>query len=183
MNLSYTDQARRVVRSFKKIPAPNYPNSTPDEVWDAYYHFLQDAYHLKDWILNDDAVVIGSNREHKRKQLNAFIEGNVNMKLLQSVVTSMKHLKADYNHIAFNEINLTWSEGGLRPSPAISYGDLDFDVDDEGNFLLEEDGDTMKVEVATKTMHPKKLAVKVLVSWNKFFANHGLEGGFEIINT
>ncbi len=182
MNLSYTNQAERVVRSFKKIPAPNYPNSTPDEVWDTYYHFLQDAYHLKDWILNDDNVIIGGDKKHKEDQINAFIESNVNMKLLQAVVTSMKHLKADHKHIAFKEINLAWSEGGLKPSPAISYDDLVFDVDDKGNFLLEEDGDTMKVEVATKTMHPKKLAVKVLVAWNHFFKSHGLEGGFEIMD-
>ena len=120
MKLSYIEQAKRVVRSFKKIPPPNYPNFTHDEVWDAYYHFLQDSYHLKDWILNDDAVIIGGDKACKNGEINAFIEGNVNMKLLQAVVTNMKHLKANHDHIAFKEINLTWSEGGLKPSPAIS---------------------------------------------------------------
>lgn len=176
MNRAYIDQAKRVVRSFQRIPKPGYSDSTPDEVWDAYYHFLQDAYHLKDWIIYDESIKIG------RKEVNDFIEGNVNMKLLQAVVTSMKHLKADHKHIVFKEIDLTWDDGSPKPSPEITYDDLVFDVDDKGNFLLEDDGDTMKVEVATKTMHPRKLAIKVLVAWNQFFKAHDLEGGFEIMN-
>ncbi|MFZ2193534.1 MAG: hypothetical protein WAV31_04800 [Candidatus Moraniibacteriota bacterium] len=165
MNLPYTEQAKRVVRSYGKIPAPNYPNYTQDEVWDIYYHLFQDAYHLKDWILNDDDVKIGQDKIEKNKILNEFIEKNVNMKLLQSIVTNMKHLKAERNHIKHREILLTWSEGDMGPSPAISYSISEFDLN------CEED---------LKMIHPRRLAVKVLVSWNKFFSENKLEGNFEM---
>lgn len=174
MNLPYTDQAKRVVRSFEKIPEPGYPNSSPDEVWDAYYHFFQDAYHLKDWVANDK----GTKVDHD--DVNTFIAGNVNMQLLQGVVTNMKHLRADAKHVTFKEIDLTWDDGGPKPSPEIGYDVHVFDIDDEGKFILEEDGDSMKVEVEKKTMHPRKLAMKVLIAWNQFFKQHGLEGGFHV---
>ena len=184
MNLPYTNQAKRVVRSFARIPAPNYPNSSSDDVWDAYYHFLQDVYHLKDWIINDDAVKIGLNKDEKKKILNNFIEGDINMKLLQAVVTNMKHLKADANHIAFKEISLSWqNNGGLKPSPEITYDDLVFEVDNNGNFVLEDDGNNMKVEIKKKSIHPKKLGIKILIAWNVFFKNFKLEGGFQIIDS
>ncbi len=124
MNSTYIDQANRTVRSFKKIPQPNYPNSTPEEVWDAYYHFLQDAYHLKDWIINDNKSIEGFDSKQKKKLINDFIEGNINMKLLQAVVANIKHLKADHKHINFKEIALTWSGGGIRSSPEITYSDV-----------------------------------------------------------
>ncbi len=169
----YLEKVEQVVRSFKRIPPPGYPESTKDDVWDFYRYFLQDAYHLKDWIVYDDSLGVS------KKEMDAFIEGNIYMKLLQSVVTGIKHLKANHKQIVFPNLVLTWvDEGGSEPSPAVSCGDLVLGIDEEGYFLLEEDSSTTRVEKQTKTVHPRVLSVKVLEAWNQFLKNHGLDGHF-----
>ncbi len=160
MNLPYSNQAERVVRSFKNLPEANYSGWTEDQVWDAYYHLFQDVYHLKDWILNDDAVQIGAGKKQKNDALNSLIESNPYMKLLQSVVTSMKHLKADHGHIAHPVIDLSWSLGGVKPSPAVSYGD--------------------GTHANVNDIHPKALVLETLIAWNQFFKDNGLSSEFNL---
>lgn len=177
MKKSYIDQAKRVVRSFAKLPKDNYPESMTEEEWDDYYHFFQDAYHLKDWIIHDEVVTIG------RDEVNNFIDGNINMKLLQSVVNSLKHLKITNPKNQFPNINFEWTEKESKGHPSVVYEDQVFLLAEDGDHILLEDGDKMMIESEQKNMHPKKLAVKVLIAWNNFFKQHGLEGGFRITDT
>lgn len=166
--------AERVVRSYRRIPEPGYPNATQEDVWDAYLHFFQDAYHLKDWIVCDESVGVDP------KEMNRFIDGNQNMKLLQAIVTKAKHFRADHDHIAFREINLAWDDGGLKPSPEIGYEEAGDLLTEDGDHLLTEDGEKILLEAESKRMHPRRLTVKVLIAWNQFFKEHGLEGGFQV---
>lgn len=170
----YHEMAKRVVRSYKRIPEPGYPNATQEEVWDAYLCFFTNAYHLKDWIANDKELKIS------HEEMNDFIDRNENMKLLQAIVTKFKHLNADHNHIAFGEIRLSWDDGSPKPSPAIGYEDRAFLLTEGGGFLLLENGKKIKLESSQKNIHPRTLAIKVLVAWNKFFKEKKLDGGFII---
>ncbi|MCA9366916.1 hypothetical protein KC887_01465 [Candidatus Kaiserbacteria bacterium] len=153
----YKDQIELVVRSYNKIPLPNYPDSEQIDVWDAYRHFFQDVYHLKDWILNDDNLSI------EKKALEDFFEGSKEMKLLQSLVTGFKHYKVSDKHMSYKKFYLSWEDyGGLKPSPEIMYYEDKDSVDSDG------------------VVHPRVLAAKVLREWNTFFANSKLEGNFDI---
>ena len=178
MNNSYTDQARRVVRSFAKLPKNNYALEFSEEEGDAYYHFFQDAYHLKDWVLGDD------NTNISRGKMNEFIEKNENMKLLQSIVNSIKHLRINNSNNKFSNINFIWkdsSEAEVGSCPSILYEEDGYLMIDDNGFLLTEDGDKLIIGTAEKEIHPKKLAVKVLIAWNIFFKENNLTGGFEIV--
>jgi hypothetical protein len=171
----YHEMAERIVRSYKKIPEPGYPGVTKEEVWDAYLHFFLNAYHLKDWIINDKELKIN------HKEMNNFIDRNENMKLLQAIVTKSKHLNADRYHIAFKEIHLSWNDGSPKSSPEIEYEDRAFFQTEDGGFLLQENGKRIELEsFQKKNIHPRTLVVKVLVAWNKFFKKKKLEGGFII---
>lgn len=167
----YQEMAERIVRDYKRIPEPGYPNATQEEVWDYYLHFFSDAYHLKDWIVNDSELKIDN------KEMNKFINENENLKLLQTIVTQFKHLKADHGHIAF-AINLLWDDGSPKPSPGIGYKERSFLTTQAGDYLVTGNGDRIAIERAGKNMHPRSLALMVLVAWNKFFQEKGLEGGF-----
>ena len=40
----YHKMAELVVRDYKRIPKPGYPNSSKEDVWDAYLHFFLCLY-------------------------------------------------------------------------------------------------------------------------------------------
>ena len=169
---AYHKMAELVVRDFKRIPKPGYPNSSREDVWDAYLHFFLDAYHLKDYIQNDTTLGVS------KAEINSFIDNNKDMKLLQSIVTGFKHLNADANHISYDIKGLEWDDGSPRPSPEIGYEERNFILTESGKNLLSEDGKKIRLESYVERIHPRDLAVKVLASWNKFFKEKGLEIGF-----
>lgn len=166
--------AELVVRDFKRIPKPGYPNSSKEDVWDAYLHFFLDAYHLKDYIQNDTTLGIS------KSEINSFIDKNKDMKLLQSIVTGFKHLDADSDHISYDIRGLKWDDGSPKPSPEIDYEERNFILTEDGKYLLREDGKKIRLESDIEKMHPRDLAIKVLASWNKFFKEKGLDIGFVV---
>lgn len=176
MQYPYEEMVQRILRSYKKIPEPGYPNSTRDEVWDAYLHFFSDAYHLKDWITNDDQL----RPKITVEEMDKFIETFPNMKLLQTIVTKAKHLKADRSHIQFRDASVSWDDGSPRPSPAIGYEDNGFLLTEEDGYLLNENGDKIEIGGHKQEIHPRDLAIKVLFIWNKFFVDNKLKGRFSI---
>lgn len=169
---SYEEMAKRVVRSYGAIPRSGYPNSTQEEVLDAYLHFFSDAYQLKDWIINDNALSI------TKEEINQFIDGSSNMKLLQAIVTQDKHLKANHDHIKYREINLFWDDGSLRPSPAIGFEERGFLQSEDGGFLLNENGVKLELDSPKQEIHPRRLALEILIAWNRFFKDKKLKGSF-----
>jgi len=168
----YHKMAELVVRDYKRIPKPGYPNSSKEDVWDAYLHFFLVAYHLKDYIVNDETLGI------EKAEVNNFIENNQDMKLLQALVTGFKHLKTDHNHIPYDIRSLAWDDGSPKPSPEIGYEERSFLLTEDGKYLLCEDGKKIRLESGIKKVHPRDLAIKVLVAWNKFFKERGINVGF-----
>jgi hypothetical protein len=171
---SYQKMAKRVVRDFNRIPEPGYPNSSKEDVWDAYLHFFSDAYHLKDHILNDKTLNIS------QSDIDSFINNNKDIKLLQSLVTGFKHLKADHDHISYDVKGLEWDDGSPKPSPEIDYEERNFLLTEDGKYLLCENGKKIRLESDIEKMHPRDLAVKVLATWNEFFKEKNIETGFVI---
>jgi len=164
--------AELVVRDYKRIPNPGYPNSSKEDVWDAYLHFFLVAYHLKDYIVNDKTLGMGE------VKINNFIENDDDMKLLQAIVTDFKHLVADRDHISYDIRGLEWDGASPKPSPEIGYEERSFLLTEDGKYLLCEDGKKIRLESDTKKVHPRELAIRVLAAWNKFFKENGFDVGF-----
>jgi len=171
---TYHKMAELVVRDYKRIPKPGYPNSSKEDVWDAYLHFFLDAYHLKDYLVNDETLGI------EKAEVNSFIEDNDDMKILQALVTGFKHLKADHNHISYDIRNLAWDDGRPKPSPEIGYEERNFLLTENGGYISCEDGKKIRLESDIKKVHPRTLAIRVLAAWNKFFKEKGIDIGFVI---
>ena len=172
MNGNYTNQTRRVVRSFSKLPKENYSKNFSEDDWDAYYHFFQDAFHLKDWIIND------SGNKITRKKIDEFIKRSGPLKILQSVVNSIKHFKIeDEKHNKYPQIDCVFEK-----LPKIQYKREDFICQEDGSKILQEDGSAILAESSEEgEVHPKRLAIDVLIEWNKFFKENGFKGHFSII--
>lgn len=164
--------AELIVRNYKRIPIPGYPNSSREDVWDAYLHFFLTVYHLKDYIVNEKTLNI------KAKEINEFIENNDDMKLLQAIVTGFKHLNANHDHIAYDIKSLGWNSGGPKPSPQIGYEERNFLLSENGENLLLEDGSKIQLESDINNVHPRELAIRVLAAWNRFFKENSLDIGF-----
>jgi len=81
MQSNYQDQAKRVIRSFNKLYRKNV-KIVDDRIIDNYYHFFQDCYHLKDWLINDKGI----NKEDVNLHFNVSI-----LKITQSIATFAKH--------------------------------------------------------------------------------------------
>ncbi len=168
----YHRMAELIVRDYKRIPKPGYPNSSREDVWDAYLHFFLVAYHLKDYIVNDKTLGI------KEAEVNNFIENNDDMKLLQALVTGFKHLNADRDHISYDVRSLAWDDGSPKPSPEIGYEERNFLLTEDGKYLLCEDGKRIRLESDTKKVHPRELTIRVFAAWNIFFKENSLDIGF-----
>jgi|GEM_PF-2568921 len=171
MHSNYTEQARRIVRSFEKFPKENYPDVFSEDDWDAYYFFFQNAFHLKDWIINDPGNKIGST------EMNKFIDESTSLKILQSFVNGIKHFKIKERWNKYTQIDFVFDE-----FPKIQYGRKDFICLESGEKLLTESGDAVRLESSDEgKIHPKRLAVDILIEWNKFFKKNDFKGYFEIV--
>ena len=180
MNPSYNEKAEKVRRSYEKLLSfkPGHPNATKDEVKDAYQDFFEDAYHLKDWIKNDDAL-----KEEIQAKVEPFIKAHPEMKLLQAYATKLKHLKADHDHIAYEEVDITWDDGSPRGSPELGYTERGFLLTEDGSYLLINGrGDKLSLGAKPQSTHPWILTLKVLALWNQFFKDNGLAGSFKIVD-
>lgn len=168
---NYTEQTRRIVRLFEKLPKENYSENFSEYDWDVYYCFFLNAFHLKDWIVND------SGNNVTNKDVNKFIEKSSPLKVLQSVVNGIKHCKIKGEHNKYNKIDFVFDE-----LPKVQYKRNDYICSEDGERLLLESGDPILSESSEEgEIHPKGLAVNVLIEWNKFFKENDLKGYFKIM--
>ncbi len=173
MNFSYIDQAKRMFRSFKRLP--DNPSKFTDHDWDDYYHFFQDAYHLKEWIANDE------NNAVSNKMLNEFIEKEPEIKLLQTVVTNLKHFKITVLKTRFSNIRFEMKEEKSIPYPSIAYEEEGYLMINDKDYLLLENGGKIIISSEEKEIHPKELAVKVIEAWLDFLKQQVLEGNLKLV--
>lgn len=167
----YREQKLRTERFFKKLPKENYSEQFSEDYRDAYYSFFQNAFHLKDWIIND------SRNNITNLKINKFIEQSEPLKILQSVVNGIKHFKIIEKHNKYPDTEFI----SKKPSE-IKYERKDFICMENGDKILSEKGDYLLVESSSRgEIHPKKLAIDVLTEWNKFFLKNNLKGLFKIV--
>jgi hypothetical protein len=108
-NEGYRDQYDRMKRSRARLDGP-YQRSVDYE--DDFYHAVQDAWHLKDWVKNDAAVV----DEAYRKRIAEEAEKILELRIIQDLANCTKHLvlrvtvDGEPEHAALNrtdsEVNL-----------------------------------------------------------------------------
>jgi hypothetical protein len=83
----WRQQYDRMLRSHQRLHqiAEGAVNAPSSEATDALIHFLQDAYHLKDWVKKDDSVTTTNVENHiKRSSV---------MRLCADLCNGTKHLK------------------------------------------------------------------------------------------
>lgn len=84
----YLEQFERVKRwheTLNKIKVSNSPEKETDYQVDCIYAFYMNCYHLKDWLINSDAIT--------NKEANDFIEKNLELKICRDLTNGAKHLK------------------------------------------------------------------------------------------
>lgn len=83
----WAEQYGRMKRSHARLSeiAQGRLAASSDEARDALIHFFQDAYHLKDWIRNDDLVVAGD--------VEAHISETPQLSLCADLCNATKHLR------------------------------------------------------------------------------------------
>ena len=90
--IGWKDQYDRVLRWYKRISDIDQGilhNRNSGYYEDEIYAFFINCYHLKDWMLNDEALII----TEKKKKLNEFIDNSKPMKICYDICNSRKHLK------------------------------------------------------------------------------------------
>jgi hypothetical protein len=81
----WQEQYRRMIRSYRKL-GEEYNNT---EVYDDdLYHFLQDAWHLKDWLKNDPAV-----SQQVRTNVETDVNGVPALRLAADLANGSKHFE------------------------------------------------------------------------------------------
>lgn len=84
----WEEQYKRMLRSHKRFVAiaKGQFAEGSDVARDALFHFFQDAYHVKDWIKNDDALSAGV-----RAQVEAAVDGSVVLSVCADLCNGSKH--------------------------------------------------------------------------------------------
>lgn len=94
----WRDQYERMLRSRARL-AVGSSSTDGDQARDMLYHFFQDAYHLKDWILNDLGWRTVKNGKKKLSQeaqdLEDHITATAPLAHCADICNGTKHLKLD----------------------------------------------------------------------------------------
>lgn len=85
---TWRDQYEQMLRTQRRLTsmASGYgePYLTADGAGDIFYHFCQDAYHLKDWLKNESTV--------DSRDVEPFIERSPCLKIVADLANGAKHL-------------------------------------------------------------------------------------------
>lgn len=87
MNSTHVDQIKRAIRSYNKLPNGKVIKRIDPRTIDNYYHFFQDCYHLKDWIINDPTISVS------KQDVENYINGSKYLKIVGGIANATKHLK------------------------------------------------------------------------------------------
>jgi len=85
--MRYSEQLKRTIRSFNKLPREKVLKKIDPRTIDNYYHFFQDCYHLKDWIKNDGSV------KKEVSDVEEYINKSSYLKIIAGIAIAAKHLK------------------------------------------------------------------------------------------
>ena len=106
---SWRAQYDRMRRSYTRVTGP-YTSSV--EYDDDLHHFVQDCWHLKDWILNDPGLAVGKAIEGEVKQYKSLL-------IIADLAIASKHLtRTKTNRVGANvsSTNVAAHLGQKRPA-------------------------------------------------------------------
>lgn len=92
----WRDQYERMLRSHQKlVEAARSSSLGSDEARDRLYHFFQDAYHLKDWVKNDDSdpTVLTPTIRNTVESIFDKVTGIPTLQRAADLCNGVKHLK------------------------------------------------------------------------------------------
>lgn len=100
-------QYDRMLRSYARVTGP-YASSVAYD--DDLHHFMQDCWHLKDWIQNDPGGGVG-------KSIEALVDDYPSLRIVADLANASKHLRrrADGARAFVTSTNVTVHLGQSRP--------------------------------------------------------------------
>lgn len=105
---SWKDQYDRMKRSYEKLSKLRYINTA--EYDDDLIHFIQDCWHLKDWIKNDTKIKLN---------ISSIIEGEVStfksLRIVGDLANASKHFERKDN-----KNNKRYKEGAYATSSSVN---------------------------------------------------------------
>ncbi len=102
-------QYDRMQRSFARVTGP-YTSSVAYD--DGLHHFMQDCWHLKDWIRNDPALAVGS-------AIESHVDAYKSLRIVADLAIGSKHLtrtKTDREGANVSSTNVTVHLGQDLPA-------------------------------------------------------------------
>lgn len=148
------ERMRRSKRRLERI-ATGREDAGSDDARDALVHFFQDAYHLKDWIKNDDEVPTDVDPEDA-------IENSDALRLCADLANGTKHLKLQRTRTGDLETGFMGQGVTVRPSPVGS--------GEPGRPPLH----SWRVASDGQTHDALQLAQNVIAAWDEWLNGKGL---------
>ena len=90
--MAFKEQFDRVKRFHKRIDPPSKDHGNQVDFEDNLWYFFQNAYHLRDWIFNDDTIRINGNIKEIIKDYPCLV-------VCLDIANRTKHLKLDVEKI------------------------------------------------------------------------------------
>lgn len=105
----------RLARGYSRVIA-RYRNSVDYD--DDVQHFLQDAWHLKDWLKNDPALKIG-------EQIEDLVKTKRSLMICADLANGSKHMVRDWHRVGANVVSksVTLVQGGADMIHVITLAD------------------------------------------------------------
>jgi hypothetical protein len=148
---------------------------------DGIWHFFQDCYHLKDWIINDPSVDIsikGKYLDKKHKEghkVEKYIIDNLDLSICADLANRSKHLKLTHSK---GNIEADITRGNIIVTPSTTHFVLSADRKTIVSQYSDPPTKTKQIYTITlsdKTEHiVQDVAKKAVALWDEFLKANGL---------
>src|ERR1022692_2938000 len=157
LNMTWRDQYERMLRTRARLLSMTSgygdPYLTADGACDIFYHFCQDAYHMKDWLKNDPTV--------DSRDVEEFVNDSPCLRIVADLANGIKHLR------------LTSSRTGDLSTSVTRQSVRFIDRRDTGN-LQSFAYDTWRVESNGRQYDGHDLAGEVVERWRSWLEGKDL---------
>ncbi|WP_280385764.1 hypothetical protein [Nocardia wallacei] len=167
LNETWTDQYQRMLRSWKALQELGSPSDSPSEPSgrDALYHFCQDAFHLRDWIIKDSSLP-GSGSAQRGQDLDTlFNSSSPALAACADLANGSKHLvRTRHSYISgerrTGHANLTGQGVTIQLPVATLEGTSGGST--QYHWIIEGDWDALE------------MAAQAVTDWKSWLTAHGL---------
>jgi hypothetical protein len=158
-NQEQFERMLRWFKLFKDINDGQVQDNSSEYYQDRVYAFFINCYHLKDWIIRDDTVILSSRNDIKGKKdiVNKYMKSVYELKICRDICTSSKHLYLT---------STPWS----GKDPKFVNKRFEINVSSEPKIL------SVKFTIDT-SFGPRDafdIATKCIEAWKKFYSNNKL---------